>query len=304
MNKAALWVLFFASVTALNSSCVKTTAELGTADNPVKLFFVPSVDAKTLTAQGKVVQDYLEKATPYKFKTSVPSSYVAVVEAFGTSRADIAAINTFGYILAHDKYGVEAKLLFVRFGDETYKSQIVARADSKIKKLEDLQGKKFAFVDPSSTSGYLLPAKLLKDRGIKPSETVFASKHDNVITMVYQKQVDAGATFHTPAHEGKIQDARRLVLTQFPDIEKQVSIIELTDAIPNDPIAFRKGMPEEMKTNITQALLEFMKTEQGQAAFKALYDVTEMRPTTDARYDSVRTMLKDLGKTANDMMKK
>jgi ABC-type phosphate/phosphonate transport system substrate-binding protein len=49
-----------------------------------------------------------------------------------------------------------------------------------------------AYVDPSSTSGFILPKALLDQKGIKPSESVFAMRHDNVVTMVYQKQVDAG----------------------------------------------------------------------------------------------------------------
>src|SRR6185437_3716402 len=117
--------------------------------------------------------------------------------SFGTNRADVAALNTYGYIIAHEKYGAEARLITIRYGDSTYKAQFLARSDSGIKKLEDLNGKKIAFVDPASISGYLLPLKYLKDRGIKPKETMFAMRHDNVISMIYQHQVDAGATFYS-----------------------------------------------------------------------------------------------------------
>ncbi len=98
----------------------------------------------------------------------------AVVEAFGTKRADIAAINTFGYMLAHEKYGAEARLTVLRHGLATYQAMFVAKSDSKIKSIDDLAGKKIAFVDPASTSGYLLPLKMLKDKNISPKETVFA----------------------------------------------------------------------------------------------------------------------------------
>ncbi|MGE3975582.1 MAG: phosphate/phosphite/phosphonate ABC transporter substrate-binding protein [Bdellovibrionales bacterium] len=283
--------------------CTKNSAEIGSEGNPIKFFLVPSVDAKTLTDRSVVLEKYLAEHTPYKYKFAIPASYVAVVEAFGTKRADVASLATFGYIMAHDKHGVEAKITVVRFGADTYKAQIVARTDGPVKKVEDITGKKFAFVDPASTSGYLLPAKLFADKGIKPSETVFAQKHDNVITMVYQGQVAAGATFYTEPEKGVIQDARRLVKTQFPDVEKKVKIVELTDPIPNDPFVFRKDLPEEVKEKIITALLDFAKTEEGKKVLYDLYGITDLKRSSDATYDSVRALLTKLGTSANQLVK-
>ncbi len=285
------------------SGCFDKKGELGTKDNPIKLFFVPSVDANLIADKAKIVKKYLEEHTPYKYDIRVPSSFVAVVEAFGTNRADVAALNTFGYIMAHDKYGVQAIITLIRHGQSKYRSQIVARADSKIKKFADLEGKKFAYVDPASTSGYLLPAKMFLDKGIKPSETVFAQKHDNVITMVYQKQVDAGATFYSPPSDRGVEDARRLVKTQYPNIEKEVVIIELTDEIPNDPIVIRKTLPEEMKKTIQTAFMDFIATEDGKSAFRDLYGADSFITATDEDYDSVRAILKSLGTSASSLVK-
>jgi phosphonate transport system substrate-binding protein len=294
-------ILFLLSL--LMGGCTKERGELGSEKNPIKFFFVPSVDSKRLMEQAKIVENYLHANTPYKFTVAVPSSYVAVVEAFGTKRADVASLNTFGYLLANEKYQTEARLIVIRNGQETYQAQIITRNDSDIKKLEDINGKKFAFVDPASTSGYLLPAKLFADKGIKPKETIFAQKHDNVIMMVHQKQVDAGATFYSPPEKGQIQDARRLVKTQIPNVEKEIRIVELTEAIPNDPIVFRKDMPEEMKLKIIAALQAFMKTEEGKKALYESYTITDFKLTSDAGYDGVREMLKKLGKTASQLVK-
>lgn len=284
--------------------CTRDKGPLGTEKNPIKLFFVPSVEAKVLEDSSQEFKRYLEANTPYKYSVAIPTSYIAVVEAFGTKRADIASLNTFGYILAHEKYGVEAKITVMRHGASTYQAQIVARTESPINKLTDLQGKKFAFVDPASTSGYLLPMKLFRDNAIKLAETVWASKHDNVISMVYQKQVDAGATFYSPPEKGDIQDARRLVRQQYPDVEERIKIITLTDSIPNDPIVFRRDLPENLKKDITQAILNFIKTKDGAKAFYDLYGVTELKEAKDSDYDSVRKMLTALGKDAQELVEK
>ena len=291
------------SIAFLMSGCTVEKGELGSEKNPVKIYFVPSVDAKVIEENSAVFKKWLEANTPYKYEVSIPQSFIAVVEAFGSKRADVASINTFGYIIANEKYQAEARLTVLRHGLATYQSQFVARKNGPIKSLQDFNGRKVAFVDPASTSGFLLPKKVLNDKSIRPSQEIFAMKHDSVISMVYQGQADAGATFYSPSHEGKIQDARRLVKTQYPDVEDKISIIDLTEPIPNDPIVFRKDLPAEMKKVITDAFLRFVQTPEGKMTFEKVYGVTDLKVATDKDYDSVRAMLKSLGKTAGDLVK-
>ncbi len=287
---------------------------VGSKDRPFTMFFIPSVDAQKITATADLVNTYLAKYvsqklygkdTGFYIKTAVPSSYIAVVEAFGTKRADFAALTTFSYILAKDVkgYDVEAVLAVIRGDDErTYKAQIVSRKDSNINSLSDLNGKKFAYVDPASTSGYILPAKLLKDHKVILADSVFAQKHDNVVTMVYQKQVDAGATYYSSPRivevNGKkileITDARARVRTQFPDVEEQVQIIGYTDDIPNEPWVLRKTLLSDPKQNaalreaIIEGLLEFVKTDLGKEMIDVLATGTGLYRVSDDSYSTIR----------------
>lgn len=305
--KVQIAIAFIAGLAAIVLACGCTfkKAELGSASNPINLFFVPSVDAKVIDSNSKIMKEWLEANTPYKYSINVPQSYIAVIEAFGAKGADVAAMNTSGYIKANEKYGAEARLIVLRHGKKTYQSQFIAKK-GRFKSLNDLNGKKVAFVDAASMSGYILPLKMLADAGIKlAGDPVFAMKHDSVVSMVYQGQVDAGATFYSPPDEKEgIQDARRLVRTQYPDVEEKVEIIKLTEEIPNDPIVFRKDLPEDMKKKITEAFLKMVQTDQGREAFKAVYGVTAIEPATDKDYDSVRTMLAKLNKSADDLMGK
>jgi phosphonate transport system substrate-binding protein len=286
------------------SACTFKKAEIGSEQNPIKLFFVPSVDANVIGSSSKVMKEWLEKNTPYKYQINVPQSYIAVIEAFGSGGADVAALNTSGYIKAHEKYGAEAHLIVIRHGKKTYQSQFIAKK-GRFKDLKDLNGKKIAFVDPASMSGYLLPLKMLIDAGVKiDGDPVFAMKHDSVVSMVYQGQADAGATFYSPPNsEEGIQDARRLVKTQYPDVEERIEIVKLTDEIPNDPIVFRKNLPEDVKAKLKQAFLDMVKSPEGKEAFKSVYGVTEIEPATDRDYDSVREMLAKIGKSPDELLK-
>ena len=274
----------------------KNSSELGSKKNPIKLFFTPSVDAKQITTTAGELLEYLEKETGYYFTSAVPADYVTVVESFGSSKADIAISNTFSYLMAHKKYGAQALLRIVRDnGEAFYRGQIIVRADSGFDTLTDLMSKRIAYVDPSSTSGYILPAALLKKHGIVPSDSIFAKKHDIVVSMVYQKQVDAGATYYSPKDEtGQLRDARERVVTQYPDVFDVIKIVALTDPIPNDPVIFRKGMPDEMKEKIVTALLKFVSTPEGQESLHRIYNVKKLIPTSDKDYDVLRQKLDEI----------
>ena len=275
-------------------ACTFQKAPLGSKDNPIKIYFSPSIDAKVIEDNAQAFKDFLEKNTAYRFQVSSPQSFIAVVEAFGTQRADVAGINTYGYILARKKYGVEARATFIRYGRSTYQAQILARVDGPIHKISDFKGKKFAFVDPASASGYILPKKLFRDLNINLKDEVFAMKHDSVVSMIYQRQVDGGATYYSPPEKGQIQDARSLVKTQYPDVENKIKIIQLTDSIPNDPLIFRRDLPEDLKKSILEALIQFVKTEAGRKAFEAIFGATDLQLATDLDYDSSVKMFEAL----------
>lgn len=285
------------------SGCRSNKGDLGSEKNPIRFYFVPSVETSVLEESAIAFKKFLEHETQLHFEVSVPTSYIAVVEAFGSNRVEVASLNTFGYYLAHKKYQAEARLTVLRNGEATYRSQIVARADGPIKKLADIKLHKFAFVDPVSVSGYLMPQKLLREQKITPKEIVFAQRHDNVISMVYQKQVDAGATYYSPPYQGEIHDARRLVLAQYPDIEKKVKIIHLTDPLPNDPIVFRKAISEDIKQKIIQASIKFMTTPEGLKAFNKMFSVSGFKITTDAEYEPLLKTLEELSVNVEDALR-
>lgn len=278
-------------VSILLSSCFGPK-ELGSKENPIKIFFTPASNTGIITESSKEFVKYLEKETNLFYEIRVPASYISVVEAFGSKRADISIMNSFGYLLAHQKYGATAGLRIIRFGKDYYRGQIVARVDSGIKSLKDLNGKSFAFTDSSSISGYIFPLKMLMDNNVSLKNKIFAARHDNVINMVYQKQVDAGATFNSdPSPDGAITDARSLVIAQFPDVTEKIKIIALTENIPNDPIVFRSDLGGNVRSLFSNALKKYLNTEEGKKTFSKIYNFQGVVPATDSDYDGLRQII-------------
>ena len=136
--------------------------------------------------------------TGLRFKLLVPTSFPAAIEGMATSSVDLAWLSPLAYVQAHQSIGAEPFLAGLRDGSATTTSQVVVRADSGIRTVEGLRGKRFAFVDQASSFGYLYPKALFKERGIDPGtfipQPTFAGSDDKVILAVYNRQVDGGAT--------------------------------------------------------------------------------------------------------------
>src|SRR5262249_31317778 len=121
-------------------------AALGTAGHPIKMAFVPYVNAAELTRTGGRVAQMVERATGLKIAVDVGSSYRAVIEGMGAEKVDIGWLSPFSYLMAHSRYGVQVILITSENGSTTYRGAILTRAGSPIRRVEELKGKRFAFV--------------------------------------------------------------------------------------------------------------------------------------------------------------
>jgi phosphonate transport system substrate-binding protein len=281
------------------------------AETKLVMAFVPSGEAQTILESGNKLSHLLEVATGYHFESFVATSYAGVIEAMGAGRADIGWLNTFSYVIAHQKYGAEVRLVTVRFGLPYYRAEIIAQSSAGVNTLADLKGKRFAFVDPASTSGYLFPLAGLKKAGYDPQkffgQTIFAGSHNNVVLAVYQGRVDAGAVF---------EDARGSVQKTLPDVMQKVKVVWKSDPIPNDTVSFRRELPGDVKDRVTKALLRFSQEPAGLEALKNLYEIEALAdypllvskykidvPNLDAFYNPVRDVARYAGINLEDLIK-
>jgi phosphonate transport system substrate-binding protein len=288
-----------------------TAGPAPSAPAKIVMAFVPSGEARTILESGNQIAHLLEMATGYAFESFVATSYAGVIEAMGAGRADIGWLNTFSYVIAHQRYGVEVRLVTVRFDRPYYRSEIITPTASGINTIADLRGKRFAFVDPASTSGYLFPLAALKKAGYDPAkffgQTVFAGSHNNVVLAVYQGRVDAGAAY---------DDVRADVQKNIPDVMQKVKVIWYSSPIPNDTVSFRRELPQEVKDKVATALLRFSETPAGLDALKSLYGIEALAdyhllvtkykvnvPTLDAFYNPVRDVARYAGINLEDLIK-
>jgi phosphonate transport system substrate-binding protein len=312
---------------------------LGSPERPIKVLFVPSVEAAVIVSGGEVMADALEAATGLNFVVSVPTSYAATIEEMCASPDDtIGFIPAQGYVLANQRCGVTVGGTAVRRGLSWYTAMFVVPADSDIQTLEDLAGKTWAIPDFASTSGYLYPYTQLFDMGIEPGEIVETGSHNNAMLAVHNGEVDFGTAFFSPpvvpgrtwqygiddaelwraagpisindsGHsvvEGyRVLDARASVVSTAPDIFETTRILALTPQIPNDTVSFGPQFPFPLAQRIMTALIEFTASEACMQSIcsQDFYSWTGIESQTDSFYDPVRAALNALGLTEEDILR-
>lgn len=315
-------------------------AEIGTDAHPIKVLFVPSVDANVIVAGGEVMAAALEEATGLKFEVSVPASYAATIEEMCASPADtMGFIPGLGYVLANQLCGVDVSYKAVRFGWDVYWAEILVPADSDIDELSDLNGKKWAYPDAGSTSGYLAILPMLKEAGVTPGETLEAGGHTGAVRAVYNGEADFGSAFFSPAlkpegepawaigddpeipaeliescapnedgsrlycGEWRVLDARAGLRTEAPDVVQKVRILAISAPIPNDTLSFGPEFPAELRAQIEEALLAFSETEAWETSIGSqdFYGWTGINPAEDEEYDYIRLMIEEAGLTLEDL---
>jgi phosphonate transport system substrate-binding protein len=315
---------------------------IGSEEHPIKVLFVPSVDAQVIVSGGEVMANALHEATGLFFEVSVPTSYPATVEEMCASPTDtMGFIPGLGYAMANQLCGVDVAYKAIRFGYSVYWAQILVPRDSDIQTLADLNGKKWAYPEPSSTSGYLAVLPMFAEAGVVPGETVEAGGHNQATLAVYNGEADFSTSFYSPylapdggiewSHENpdipdefvesckpnedqsrlfcgpnadyRVLDNRASVRKDAPDIIQKVRILTISGDIPNDTLSFGPEFPAELRAQIEAALVAFSQTDAWAESIgnQDFYGWTALEPTTDAEYDVVRKMIAEAGLTLESL---
>lgn len=301
-NKFLTLIVVLIIASFVLAGCGSKASTLGTADNPIVVAFEPSGTSQEITTGGQELLDQLSQETGLTFKGVVPTSYAALTEAMGSGNAQIGWMATFAYILAHQKGYADVALITSRFGSDHYGSQFIANVSSgftpanttekpateaDLPTLLQFKGKTPCFADPESTSGYVIPLIFLKKAGLTDADIpdpVFTGGHTQTVTSIYTGGIcDYGATF---------VDARSNITEDHPDVKDVVQIVFKTEPIiPNDNMSYAPDMPQNLRDQITNAMVKIAGTEAGKTALNDLYQIEGLTLVDDTAYDQFRSYL-------------
>jgi phosphonate transport system substrate-binding protein len=250
----------------------------------------------------------------------------------------MAFIPGLGYVLANQLCGVKVGGKAVRFGLDWYAAMVVVQRDSEYQTLADLNGKKWAYPDAGSTSGYLYPQYMFQQAGLVPGETVEAGGHDSALRALYNGEVDFATAFWSPANVDGVtvgeaglespdipadllascantaedktvmcgnfepRDARRNLRKEVPDAMQKLRILAVTPAIANDTVSFGPEFDAGLMEKIMQAIFDFaVNNPDGFAEALKFYSWTNVNPAADADYDDIRLAVEASGFKLEDL---
>ncbi len=271
----------------------------------LRVGFVPSENVQQVAQNAQPLVDVLHKELGMEIEPFVATDYTGVVEALRAKKLDIAFLAPASYVLAKNEADVQVILKSHRKGYASYYAAIITRADSGINTLKDLRNKTFAFGDPLSTTGNIIPRKMFLEAGIDPNKdfknVLYSGGHDATVLAVLNRKVDAGATFANFT-DGK--DAAWMQYLKTPEEQKKIRAIAYSEPIPADNLVFRAGLDPELGKKIQEIFLALSRDPAGQKMLRDLYQIDGFVPATDADYESIRAAFKIAGINIKEALKK
>lgn len=274
---------------ALGNS-VQVTAE----EEALEVQFVPTNNDGSMQAQAEPFAKYLSDKLGRPVNATLATDYSTIVEAMASGQVYLGIMPPAAYVQARELGAAEAILTSVLGGynDETgepedeeagaFKAEILVKADSDIQSVEDLVGKRIATLSPTSASGYIYPVAELKQKGIDlAKEATLTPVNDipSMLTSVLNGQQDAAFSF-----EGTRHVFNNAFDEELPEV---LRVLYLTEGeIPNDAIAVRPDMDQELKDLIKEVFLNMNQDEEGKAAME-LWSHIGYTEADESKYDTV-----------------
>ena len=245
--------------------------------------FTPVLSESEMREEFQPLMEYLTQSTGIEVTLYIAKNYGDLREQIEAGKVDIGSFSPFAYVDAVT--GGKIKIIAQSILDHSafYKGFIITKKDSGINGLSDLRGKRIAFVDPKSASGYVYPRAMLIEKGFDPDkffkEIVFAGGHDKVIAAVLDGKVEAGAIY-----DGALSIAKGKGLKT-----EDLMTIASTEPIPHDAIVVRSNLDDATAQKIQKTLIDLEKSEEGKKVIaKSKKKLTGHILADDKTFDVVR----------------
>ncbi|MBI4863253.1 MAG: phosphate/phosphite/phosphonate ABC transporter substrate-binding protein, partial [Candidatus Riflebacteria bacterium] len=238
MRSLVLVLLPWALVLGLCAGCGDWAyPRLSLDTHPVLNFgFLPYSDEGHMRGLFNALTAHLGEHTKIEYRFILTPDYQTMGRLMGNRMVDLAWFTPASYAMIGKKVGAQALCKPYRRGGHGYRPIIVVVKGSPVKTLAELRGKRFAYVDRNSTSGFVMPNRMLAEIGVTNPLTFFSSvdfTFSHVASLVGLKdgRYDAAAVY-----EGAPQDtAAKLGADTF-------RVLKAGREVPNDPIVARAGL--------------------------------------------------------------
>lgn len=230
--------------------------------------------------------EYIQKTSGIDVELRFARSYNEIKSMIETGRVDFAYVCGATYVELKPRHSASVLALPLSKGKPEYYSLMIVRKDSSIAKLDDLENKVFAFSDPSSNSGTIVPAYNVIRGGHCPKRffkrVFFTYDHGESIAAVSQGFAD-GASVDSLVYESF---SRR-----HPEKAARLKIIERYGPFPITPIVYRIGLNPSKVDAVRKAILGMSQSKEGRAILASL-SVDRFVVDESVDYAPIETMIR------------
>jgi phosphonate transport system substrate-binding protein len=232
--------------------------------------------------------DYIGKNLGLEAQLIQRKTYDEINELFGKGEIDLAFVCSGPYANGKEKYGFQLLSTPQVHGSHFYQSYLLVNEESPHHSLIDLKGRVFAFTDPDSNTGKLVPTYWLGRMGERPEtffkKTLYTYSHDNSILAVARGLVDGAAV------DGLIWEYYHHKKAIFTS---RTRIIRKSDPYGIPPLVTSRHLSPELRYRIRELVLSMHLDPEGRTILKELM-IDRFTAPQEEWYAGIRKMVREL----------
>lgn len=255
---------------------------------PLRVAVAAMISPKETFTLYRQILAYLGRKLDKDLEFVQRKTYGEIDELLQKSQIDLAFICSGPYVSGREKFGFAPLAVPEVRGSHFYHSYLIVNKESSFQRLEDLRGRTFAFTDPDSNTGRLVPTYWLDQIQEKPetffSRIVYTYSHDNSIMAVARNLVDGAAV------DSLIWDFYQ---EKTPAFTAKTRIIRKSEPYGIPPLVASRDLPTPMKQRLREILFTMHQDPEGKKILAELM-IDRFIPPQEAWYDNLRRMNQSL----------
>lgn len=257
------------------------------SDGTLRLLLPPSVGAARARARAQLLDQSLRADLEEKVSIRVADGYSDLAARVERGETDLVWMPP--TICAKLEPHLRRIYKCIRYGGASYRSALVVRG-GELESLEELTGKRAAWVDRLSVGGYLLAIGELKRAGVEPSklDSRFVGSYPDALAALLENKADVCALMVRDETEAALRDA--LAANGGKVAADRLTSLRTTRSSPNDAVGLTRTLSERRMERISERVFETEGTRSSAALCLALEAEGFVR-ADPTEYEALRRML-------------
>ncbi len=257
-------------------------------NQPLRVAVAAMISPKETFDLYRQLLEYLSRRLEKDLEFIQRKTYAEINELLRRGDIDLAFICAGPFAKGRESHGLRPVAVPLVHGRHFYQSFLIVNRDSPFKRLEDLRGRTFAFTDPDSNTGKLVPTYWLAELGERPEtffrQTIYTYSHDNSILAVSRGLVD-GAAVDSLIWE-YFQEKK-------PSFTARAKVIKKSEPYGIPPLVASARLAQRDRELLQQLLLTMHEDQEGKRILAELL-IDRFIPLKEEWYQPIRDMQEKL----------